>query len=457
MVENYAGDRELRRIVLITVTLASFLTPFTLSSVNVALPTIGSVFKINAITLNWIATAFLLSSAMFLVPFGRLADIKGRRRVFVLGVCIFTIGSLLSGLSPSADMLVIFRILQGIGGSMIFATGIAILTSAFPLQERGKVIGINVASVYTGLSLGPFFGGILTQYLGWRSVFLVNVPLGIFIAFLAAFRLREEWDDAREEDFDFFGAIVYSLMLVLIMLGVSELSPIMVSLGLALLAVFVVWESRVEHPLVEIRLFRRNLTFAFSNLAALLNYAATFAVTYLLSLYLQYVKALTPQQTGIILIAQPIVQALLSPFAGWLSDRIEPRIVASIGMAVTAFGLLVFSTISEGTEVPLIVGNLMLMGLGFALFSSPNTNAIMSSVERRFYGIASATLATMRVVGQMFSMLIVMLVFAVYIGEALITPEVYSLLIESTRTSFAAFSVLCLFGILASLARGKVR
>ncbi|AGK60837.1 hypothetical protein Asulf_00828 [Archaeoglobus sulfaticallidus PM70-1] len=447
----------MRRSALITITLASFLTPFTLSSVNVALPTIGSEFGVDAITLNWIATAFLLSSAMFLVPFGRLADIKGRKRVFVTGMTVFTAGSLLSGVSNSAEMLIAFRVLQGIGGAMVFATGIAILTSVFPIKERGKVLGINVASVYTGLSFGPFFGGILTQNFGWRSVFLVNVPLGVLVVAIALWKLKAEWADAKGERFDITGSVIYSLMLVLIMIGVSESSPILITAGLALLITFILWESRIEHPVLEIKLFRRNMTFAFSNLAALLNYSATFAVTYLLSLYLQYIKALTPQQAGAILVAQPVVQAMLSPFAGWLSDRIEPRVVASAGMAVTAMGLFVFSGINSSTSISMIVANLMLMGFGFALFSSPNTNAIMSSVEKKFYGIASATLSTMRVVGQMLSMAIVMLVFAIYIGKVLITPEVYSLLIESTRTSFAIFSLLCFFGIFASLARGRIR
>ncbi len=447
----------MRRAALVTVTLSSFLTPFTLSSVNVALPTIGNAFKINAITLNWIATAYLLSSAMFLVPFGRLADIKGRKKIFVLGVSVFTVGSLLSALATSAEMLIAFRILQGIGGAMVFATGIAILTSVFPPQKRGEVLGINVASVYTGLSLGPFLGGILTQHFGWRSVFLVNVPLGIFITVLAIWKLRAEWADAKGEKFDFLGSIIYSLMLVLVMLGVSESFPILITAGLLMLVVFALWESRIEHPILEVRLFRRNKTFALSNLAALLNYSATFAVTYLLSLYLQFIKALTPQQAGTILVAQPVVQAVLSPFAGWLSDRIEPRVVASAGMAATALGLLIFSRINSGTDISMIMANLMLMGFGFALFSSPNTNAIMSSVEKRFYGIASATLATMRVVGQMLSMAIVMLIFAIYIGKSLITPEIYPLLINSMQTSFAVFSLLCFFGIFASLARGKIR
>ena len=447
----------MRKAVLMAIVPASFLTPFTLSSVNVALPSIGNELKVDAITLNWIATAFLLSSAMFLVPFGRLADIKGRKKIFVLGMVIFTVGSLLSGLAFSAEMLIAFRILQGIGGAMIFATGIAILTSVFPLKERGKILGINVASVYTGLSLGPFFGGILTQNFGWRSVFLVNVPIGIFIVILAALKLKAEWADARGESFDFIGSVIYSLMLLFIMLGFSESNLSFLFAGFSLLLLFIFWESRVDHPILEIELFRRNVTFTLSNLAALLNYSATFAVAYLLSLYLQYIKALTPQQAGFVLVSQPVMQALFSPFAGWLSDRVEPRVVASAGMAITAFGLLIFSTIDESTKLSLIISNLMLMGFGFALFSSPNTNAIMSSVERKFYGLASATLSTMRVVGQMLSMAIVMLIFAIYIGKALITPKIYPLLLESTRTSFAVFSVLCFFGIFASLARGRVR
>ena len=447
----------MRRSALITITLASFLTPFTLSSVNVALPTIENEFRVDAITLNWIVTAFLLSSAMFLVPFGRLADIKGRKKVFVAGMSIFTVGSLLSGMSNSAEILIAFRVLQGIGGAMVFATGVAILTSVFPLKERGKVLGINVASVYTGLSLGPFFGGILTQYMGWRSVFFVNVPLGIFVVFIALLKLKAEWADAKGEKFDLAGSIIYSIMLLLIMIGVSESSMLLVSAGLVLLIIFIFWESRIDQPVLEIDLFRHNITFALSNLAALLNYSATFAVTFLLSLYLQYIKALSPHQAGSILIAQPVIQAILSPLAGWLSDRIEPKIVASAGMAVTATGLFIFSRINSDTDISVILVNLMFMGFGFALFSSPNTNAIMSSVEKKFYGIASATLATMRVVGQMFSMAIVMFVFAIYIGKVLITPEVYPVLIESTQISFAIFSMLCFFGIFASLARGKIR
>jgi EmrB/QacA subfamily drug resistance transporter len=447
----------MQKTALIIISLSSFLTPFTLSSVNVALPTIGREFAVDAITLNWIATAYLLSSAMFLVPFGRLADIKGRKRVFTVGIALFTLGSTLAGLSNSAEMIIMFRVLQGLGGGMVFATGVAILTSIFPLYERGKILGINVASVYTGLSLGPFLGGILTQHFGWRSVFLIILPLGIIIVLLSLIKLKTEWADAKGERFDFIGSVLYSMMLVSTMIGVSESSLLLISVGIGLLIIFVVHEGRISYPIMDIGLFRRNPTFALSNMSALLNYSATFAITFLLSLYLQYIKDLSPQHAGMILVAQPIVMAMFSPLAGWISDRVEPRVVASVGMSIIAIGLFIFSWIEESTSVEVIVGNLVFIGVGFALFSSPNVNAIMSSVEKRFYGIASATLATMRVVGQMLSMAIVIVIFALYIGKIAITPEVYESLIHSTKVSFVIFSILCLIGIFTSLARGRIR
>lgn len=220
---------------------------------------------------------------------------------------------------------------------------------------------------------------------------------------------------------------------------------------------FVKQELRTEYPVLNIRLLRDNKVFTFSNAAALVNYSATSAVGFLLSVYLQSVKSLTPQQAGLVLISQPIVMAVFSPFAGRLSDRVEPRIVASAGMALTMLGLVFFIFMGEGTPVFLIAANLVLLGFGFALFSSPNTNAVMGSVEKKFYGVASATLGTMRLTGQMLSMGVTMMVFAVFIGRVRITPAQGRLFISSSRMLFFIFAVLCFAGIFASLARGKVR
>jgi len=208
---------------------------------------------------------------------------------------------------------------------------------------------------------------------------------------------------------------------------------------------------------LDIDLFRQNRVFAWSNVAALINYAATFAVAFLLSLYLQYVKGLSPQGAGFVLVASPVVQAIFSPSAGRLSDRIEPRIVASTGMGLTALGLLLLVFVTEQTGLGFIVGSLALIGFGFALFSSPNTNAVMGSVEKKCYGVASAILATMRQTGMMLSMGLVMLIFAVYLGRVQITPEYHAAFLKSMHTAFIVCTVLCLGGIFASLTRGKVR
>jgi EmrB/QacA subfamily drug resistance transporter len=456
-------NRLIKRITLFVVTLTAFLTPFDGSAVNIALPSIGKEFSMDAVSLGWVATAYLLASAMFLVPFGRVADIIGRKKIFTFGILIFTVASFSMVLCGSGVMLIGLRIVQGFGSAMIFGTGVALLTSVFPAQERGKALGINVAAVYLGLSVGPFLGGLLTSHFGWRSIFLVNVPLGLLAMALVSFKLREEWAEAKGEKFDLTGSIIYCFGLTAVIYGFSSFSRwgAMMSAGVTLLGVFgifafIAWELNEKNPVLNIDLFRGNRAFALSNVAAFIHYSATFAVAFFLSLYLQYIKMLNPQNAGMILVFQPVVMAVCSPFAGRLSDRIEPRIVASMGMALTAAGLFLLTFLHGSTALGFIIADLILLGLGFALFSSPNTNAVMSSVEKRFYGVAGGTLGTMRLTGQMLSMGIAMLIFAVHIGHTQITPEYYPLLLKSTRSAFILFGILCSGGALASFARGRV-
>jgi EmrB/QacA subfamily drug resistance transporter len=454
-------DAVIKRAALLIATLSSFLTPFMVSSINIALPAIGKEFGMSAVLMSWVPTAYLLSAAMFLVPFGRLADIYGRKRIFTYGMWIFTGSSLLLAFSPSAATLLAFRVLQGFGSAMIFGTGMAILTSVFPAAERGKALGTNVAAVYLGLSLGPVLGGFLTQQFGWRSIFLANVPLGILVIYLVSAKLNKEWAEAWDEKFDLTGSLLYSATLIVLMYGLSLLPArsgvALTAAGIAGAALFVRWEMKTQSPLLNMNLFFYNAAFAFSNLAALINYSATFAVTFLMSLYLQYIKGLDPRHAGIILVCQPLVMAVFSPLAGRLSDRIEPRVVASVGMGFTAGGLFLLTFLKGETRIEFIIAGLILLGFGFALFSSPNTNAVMSSVEKRFYGVGAATLGTMRLIGQMLSMGIAMVIFALHLGSARIGPENYPLFLVSVRTVFSIFAALCFGGIFASLARGKVR
>ncbi|NWF92689.1 MAG: MFS transporter [Syntrophaceae bacterium] len=456
-----ADHRSNRTSALIVTTLGSFLIPFMGSSINIALPAIGKEFGMNAILLSWVTTSYLLTVAIFLVPSGRIGDIYGRKRVFLYGFIIYTFSSFLSATSPSAFSLILFRTLQGIGASMTFSTGVAILTSVFPGGERGKVLGINVAAVYSGLSCGPILGGFLIHHFGWRTIFLFNLPFGLLVVFFTFWKLRGEWAEARGERFDLAGSILYGFVLGTMIYGFSLLPGIwgafLILLSVAGTWAFIKLEIRLRNPVFDMNLLRKNRVFALSNLAALINYSATFAVSFLLSLYLQLIKGLSPQDAGMIMVSQPIVQAAFSPLAGRLSDRIEPRIVASTGMALTAIGLSLFIFLDGETATSFIVASLVLIGFGFALFSSPNTNAVMGSVERRFYGVASGILGTMRATGMMFSMGMVMLLFSLYIGRVQITPSHYVLFVKSVRVGFTIFAGLRLVGIFASLSRGRVR
>jgi EmrB/QacA subfamily drug resistance transporter len=441
--------------------MASFLFPFMGSAVNIALPSIGKELSLDAVTLGWVSTAYLLASATFLVPFGRIADLHGRKRVFTCGIVIYTISSFLSGIANSEAMLISFRVLQGVGAAMLAGTAVAIITSVFSADERGKALGINVAATYAGLSVGPVLGGVLTQHFGWRSIFFINVPVGLAVMGITSWKLKGEWAGARGEKFDLVGSAIYSLTLVTLVYGFILLPAMsgvwLIVAGVVGLSAFTRWEMKATNPVLDLNLFRNNRTFTFSNLAALINYSATFAVTFLISLYLQYVRGFEPQTAGFVLVAMPAVQAIFSPLAGRLSDKIEPRVIASAGMALTTVGLVLFTLLDGKASLEFIIGTLILIGFGFALFSSPNTNAVMSAASKKDYGVASATLATMRQVGMVFSMGVAMLMFALYIGRVQITPEHHLLFLESMKTSFIIFAVLCFGGIFASLARGRIR
>jgi EmrB/QacA subfamily drug resistance transporter len=456
---GHAERNTSNRIVLLVITTSFFLTPFMGSAVNIALPSIGQEFGMDAVLLAWITMSYLLAGTVFLLPFGRIADIHGRKKIFTCGMIIFTASSVLAALSISGGMLIASRVIQGIGGAMIFGTGVAILISVFPAAERGKVLGINVAAVYLGLSLGPFLGGLLTQYAGWRSIFWLNLPLGLIIISYLFWKLKEEWAEAKGEKFDLSGSVIYGLAVIALIYGFSLLPEIsgavLTGIGVAGMLLFIRWETKTASPILHMDLFRHNWVFAFSNLAVLISYSATFAVAFLLSLYLQYVKGFTPQSAGLVLVAMPTVQAIFSPYAGRLSDRISPQLLASAGMALTTIGLGLLVFINRQTSIGFIVASLIMLGAGFALFSSPNTNAIMSSVAKKSYGVASAMIGTMRQVGMMFSMGISMLIISLYVGRVEITPEYHAAFTMSLRTAFIIFAVLCFGGIFASLARGK--
>jgi EmrB/QacA subfamily drug resistance transporter len=460
MRQNKENHSSLERSAMIVATLTSFMGPFMVSSVNVAMPAIQVDFQMDAVQLSWISTAYLLAMAVGLVPAGRIADIHGRKKVFATGLGVYTLGTGLAVFANSAAMLIGLRVLQGFGAAMFVTTGMAIITSIFPPNRRGRVIGVYVAAVYIGLSVGPFVGGFLTHYWSWRSIFLVMLPLGLLVLFLTFYCLKGEWLGEPGQELDITGCLFYASAILAMVYGATRLPStfgiVLLLSGVLLFALFIRQQLAARFPVFDFHLFVANRTFAYSSFAALLNYSATYAVTFLLSLYLQYLKGMSPQTAGGVLMAQPIVMALLSPIAGRFSDRLEPRLLASAGMAITAIGVLFFSMLQLDTAPYLIVADMILLGIGFALFSSPNMNAIMGAVEKRHYGLASGTVATMRLLGQMFSMAMATVVLALIVGRQTIVPANYDLFLRSIHTIFLISAGLCLSGVYFSWFRGTL-
>jgi len=445
--------------ILLVLCMAAFLVPFMGSSINLALPQISDAFSLKSISITWISTSYLITTAIFQMPFARISDLIGRRRIFILGVIIFSITSCLCGFSISGDMLIICRALSGIGSAMMFGTNMAILTTVFPANQRGKAMGINTAVVYASIASGPFLGGLITHHFGWQSIFFVSAAVGLFVIICALFFLDEEWVVSKGEKFDWIGSFTYGIALFGLIFGFTKLPSVFgficIVSGCLLFGLFTLQENRYRYPLFNIQLFKHNKVFVFSSLAALINYAATFAVGFILSLYLQYIRGFDARQAGLILMIQAAVQAIVALLSGRLSDRISPSKLTSAGMMIIIVGLtgLFFLTVTTSTWFIIIL--LVIMGLGFGIFSSPNTNVIMSSVEKKHYGQASATAGTVRLIGQALSMGIASMVISLKVGNQKITEDIYPQFMESVSIMFLVFIILCIVGVFASMVSRK--
>ncbi len=456
--EQEDGHSYSRRFILVLITIATFLNPFTGTAINLALPSIGAEFAADAATLAWVSSAYLLASVIFLLPGGRLGDSRGRVTVFMAGIVVYTAGALLTIFTPTIGMLLAFRFLQGVGGAMIYANSVALITHLYPPGERGYAIGLNTTAVYAGLSLGPFLGGALTQFLGWRSIFIVTALLAVPVLIYAK-KFPVFLNDRHQEHFDVPGLVLSSALILCLFLGLASATTprgvVLLFAALVLGVAFYLVERRHPSPLLPVSLLSSNRVFAASNAAALINYSATYAVGFLLSLYLQYIRGYEPVAAGTLLLVQPVIQVFVAPVAGRLADRIQPGHVASVGMAISAVGLFGLSMLGDTTPVGAILALLVLLGVGVGLFSSPNTTAIMGCVEKRFYGSASAMTAMMRSLGMMLSMGAVLVVFAFIMGSTAVTPAIFPEFLRSVHLIFLAFGVLSVFGVILSLRRNK--
>ncbi|MDR2855758.1 MAG: MFS transporter [Methanomicrobiales archaeon] len=447
---------------LLIVSLSAFATPLVISGVSVALLYISEDFNTLASHIGWVLTSFLMASAVFLFPFGKLSDRIGKQSIFMAGLSFQLIGFVIAGLSTSFPMLLVGMALGGLGSAQVLAVGIPLLTTNFPHQERGKVIGINTAATYTALALGPFVGGVLIDTYGWHSIFWALIPI-VALALCLAIRVIPKLPKIvpnTDKPFDGLGAVIYIIAASLVLVGISRImegsdAVIMLIIGIAIAVIFFWWELKQPEPVFPIHVFIENKLFRNSSLAALINYGASYAVAMLLSFYLLGVRGFTGTEAGTVLIAQSVVMAVLTPFTGRLSDRIDPKILATVGMIMTALALFAFSTLTSTTPLWVVIGILIFLGAGIAFFSSPNMNSIMSSVPDTQAGIASATAGTMRVFGQVVSVAAATIAFAVMLGSVVISPEIADSLLEAISTIFIALGLLCTIGIWFSYSRGK--
>lgn len=447
---DYEG---LKKDLLIVGILVSFLTPFVRSSVNLALPSLAFEFDLSAVFLTWISTAYLLVNAILYIPFGRIGDIYGQKRIFQYGLIIFTVSSFISAFSTSGEMFMLFRIFQAIGNAMIFANLNAMISSAFPENERGRAFGLTSMGVFIGLVVGPILGGVITEILGWRTLFYMDTIIGI-IAIYAITRFKYDWVDAEGEKLDILGSFILGISLIAIIYSFSDLtakySLFVLIGGIIGISLFYLVERRVKFPLINLDLFK-NRRFTFGNITAFLNYGAFVSIGFILTLYLQYLKGYTPMTAGLIVSIQSIAMIIVSPFAGRLSDKIDPGNVSTVGMILTTIGVALMTLINSQNALYLGVFSLLIFGSGIGLFYSSNTKLVMSSVDKTYFGVASATLSNLRSMGQIFGMGIVMIVISTIMGNVQIAPSNYPELSVSLKMALTAIAVLSAVGIFTSI------
>jgi len=451
-------DARSARAVQIAVGLASFLTPFLNSALSVAAPTIGREFSLGPPELALVMIAQLVSAAALLAAFGRLSDFTGRRRIFLGGSAIFSLASLVICASATPGQLIAARFLQGVGDAMTFGVSAAILVTAVEPEHRGRALGVNLSFVYAGLALGPLLGGVFTAWLSWRIIFVLTAALGVCAFWLVA----RFWKEARptpSSRFDWLGAALFvpgtGGFILALSLQPSWLATLGMAAALGLAPLFLAVERRHPDPLLPPAIFRSSPRFLLANLTSVLGYTAAFSISFLMSLYFQNVRAMTPQAAGLLMLIQPVVQALGSTLAGSLADRFPPARLASAGLALLGAGLLALGGIGAGTPILPIALVLVLLGIGFSLFASPNMSAIMACVAGERHGLASGLLATMRTVGMALSMAFTGMMLALFVGAGR-GPEAAPRILASLQGCFLLFGLTALAGAVVSwLGSGK--
>jgi EmrB/QacA subfamily drug resistance transporter len=464
-----------RRWVLLITCIGSMMAPLDSTIVSVSLPEIAQDLGMDYAEIIWVPTAYLVTLAVMILVMGRVSDLYGRKPIFIAGFGIFTLGSLLCSVATTGNELILFRILQGFGAACFGATSTAIVTETYPSNERGKALGINAMAVYVGLSLGPPLGGVLTHALGWRSIFWATVPIGILVMTLAFYKLRAVRPEVKKVRFDVPGLLLFSMTLVSLLVALTlgeqlgwgsfEILALFAASIMGFVLFVYVELGKGESALLDPRLFTKNRLFAAANISAFLNYTSFFGVTFMISFYLQRVLGMSVLDAGAILLIMPVTMAVISPISGRLSDRVGSRALASTGMFIVALALAWMATLEVYSPLWRVETGLLLIGIGVGIFASPNTSAVMGSVDKRKLGIASGTLSTMRCSGQATSLAVMGAIVATVAGagsisglfsgdpsSAMVGAEDF---VKGMDLAFLVCAFIAVAGGITSLARGK--
>lgn len=455
--EGYT-ESECRRV-LLSCCIAGFITPLISTMMNLSLLNIGNEFDVGSHQQAYINTAFLLSSVIFMVPMAKFGDIYGKKRTFMLGVLVLAIACLVAPLSPSFWFLIGCRAVMGFGSAALVTTSIAMITDVYPKDRRGGAIGLQTMCVYIGLAAGPPLGGVLNDAFGWHSLFLIIIPIAVAaLACMSTF--RHEIVSCAGGRLDGRGSVTYGLSIALTMGGVINMPEpwafLAVAVGLVFLALFVRSQLHAETQLLNVRLFKGRV-FAFSCLTAFMNYAASYSISFFLALYLQSIGGLTATEAGAIMLIQPAIQAVGTPYFGRMSDRVaDKRILPTVGMLISAIGIATILLYGTIADFGLVAITLVVVGLGFSMFSAPNTSMIMGAVDSKETGEASAMVAVMRQTGMMVSMGIAMLFISVVMGSMdHLNPDTYDSFITVMRLTFGLCVAMCIVGAAMSVVRGN--
>ncbi len=468
------NDNNFRIRTLIITSLGSFLTPFTSSLISFAVPKIAGTFHSNFIDIVWVPMAYLIALPTFMILLGRLSDMYGRIRFYRIGFLIFSFGALLAATANDIYFLILSSFVMGFGGALIGTNATAIISIVYPREKRGWALGINAMSVYLGLTMAPVLGGILNQFFSWQAIFLINIPIAVVALILTFIYMKSSKIDVvkRKEKIDLIGSLLFTIGILstVLYLSLGQIYDFLdtiylLIIGIAVIVSFVFYERRIENPMLDISLFTTNRTFSAANFTAFLNYVSTFSITFIFSIFLQIILGYQPFAAGMILMIEPVLMVIFSPISGRMSDRYGSRGIASIGMLVIAIAFFILAFVNVKSGILSMIIPLGILGVGFGLFSAPNTNSVMGSVESNRAGVASGTLGTMRFTGQLLSLALASAILSVSIPHSMLLQIFSGVAVKSgidTSTFEGGFKiimilsgVLSLIGAYTSLLRTK--